>query len=139
MMFRKYFRTINNNSNQDDLMLPISSYYNGGAINLEVDSYNSFLCWLKSIDNRTIVCSNLNGEKATILFSLENHSENIAGFAIDPFSNTLFVMLMVSLQSISAISILLQNNSVSIIEFKVLTMYNFSDIGTGYGKNKTRQ
>ena len=97
MIFRKYFRAISNDSAQEDLMLPISTFYNGGAINLEVDSYKSLLCWLQSIDMRTIVCSNLNGEKATILFTLETRSDKIVGFAIDPFSNALFVMSMVSL------------------------------------------
>ena len=90
MIFRKYLQA--NISNQDDLILPVAPFYNGKAMDLEVDSFNSRLCWLQSIDLRSIVCSDLNGENAAVVFTPEKHSEKIAGFAIDSLTNSLFVM-----------------------------------------------
>ena len=97
MIFRKYLRDMKNNSNQDDLILPIAPIYNGGAINLEVDSYNSLLCWLRTADHRSILCSDLNGENVTTILSLENHSEKIAGFALDSMKSVLYILSMVSI------------------------------------------
>ena len=97
MIFRKYLRDIKINSIQDDLILPIAPIYNGGAINLEVDSYNSLLCWLRTADHRSILCSDLNGENVTIVFSLENHSEKIAGIALDSMNNVLYILSTVSI------------------------------------------
>ena len=93
MILRKYFKA--KISDQNDLVLPIAPFYNGAAINLEVDSFNSRLCWIQGIDKRSIACSNLNGENAAIMFSLENRSEKISGFTIDSFTEFLFVMSMV--------------------------------------------
>ena len=81
--------------NQDQL-LPIPSFYNGGAINLEVDSYMSLLCWLQTSTNPKVVCSDLNGENATVLFSSKSNSEKIVGFAMDPTNHFLYVMAVVS-------------------------------------------
>ena len=96
MIFRKYLRDMKNNSNQDDLILPIAPIYNGGAINLEVDSYNSLLCWLRTSDHQSILCSDLNGESVTTVFSLENHLEKIVGFALDSMNSVIYILSMVS-------------------------------------------
>ena len=97
IIFRKYLCDMKNNSIHDDLILPIAPIYNGGAINLEVDSYNSLLCWLRTADHRSILCSDLNGENVTIVFSLENHSEKIAGIALDSMNNVLYILSTVSI------------------------------------------
>ena len=97
MIFRKYLRDMKDNFIQDDLILPIAPIYNGGAIHLEVDSYNSLLCWLRTTDHRSILCSDLNGENVTTVFSLENHSEKIAGFALDSMNNVLYFLSTVSI------------------------------------------
>ena len=97
IIFRKYLCDMKNNSIQGDLILPIAPIYNGGAINLEVDSYNSLLCWLRTADHRSILCSDLNGENVTTVFSLENHSEKIAGFALDSMNHVLYILSMVSI------------------------------------------
>ena len=101
MVFRKYLEEQSTDSNHDiqddhqDDLLAIPALYNGGAINLEVDSYMSLLCWIQSSNNRKIVCSNLNGENPTVTFTVASKQERVVGFAIDSLDHALFVMVAV--------------------------------------------
>ena len=76
-----------------DVFLPIPSYFNGGAINLQVDSYLSMLCWLQSTNHPKVVCSDLNGENSTIIFAPNLTSEKIVGFTLNPIRHEAFVMV----------------------------------------------
>ena len=103
IILRKYIQE-DNTRNQDDIILPIAPFYNGGAINLELDSYKSLLCWLQSITYRSILCSNLNGENVTTVFTISNNPEKIAGFAIDSLNEILYVLTTVSLSHVLVIN-----------------------------------
>lgn len=99
LVFRKYLQNEQNGIIQDEL-LPISSLHNGGATNLEVDSYSSLLCWIQSSNHRLVVCSDLNGENSTVKFTTESKAERVVGFAIDSIDHALFVMVAVSLSNV---------------------------------------
>ena len=108
MVFRKFLQQDKDNDNLNDdkneeYLLPISPFHNGGAVNLEVDSYLSLLCWLQSLNYRKIVCSNLNGENPTVKFYVKNKAEKIVGFAMDSNHQALFVMVSVSLRVVGKV------------------------------------
>ena len=98
-----------------DVFLPIPSYFNGGAINLQVDSYLSMLCWLQSTNHPKVVCSDLNGENSTILFVPNLKSEKIVGFTLNPIRHEAFIMVGVRILIIVVVDFLF--NTLVIISF----------------------